>query len=70
MSAQNELIRKGWRVRARGVALYGSIYYVVQQRKWWGWKTWHSELPRSQAIDIMNRLAEDLAKTSPTEGGR
>lgn len=48
----------GFRVRFAWIGSSGNIYYAVQQRRWWGWKTLHENYLIHEARAALKQLCE------------
>lgn len=64
-----ELRRAGWRIRPSWVGDSGTVYYALQQRRWWGWKTWHRKFTRYEAMNALETCARDWP-VQPLEDSR
>lgn len=58
-----------WRVRPSWVGQSGTIYYALQQRRWWGWRTWHKNYTRTEAAQAIKQCEADWPNEKLTDGG-
>ncbi len=52
-----------WRIRPSWIGASGTIYYALQERRWWGWRTWHNQYVYEAACAALKQLESTGSNT-------
>lgn len=58
-----------YRVKLNMIGSYGTVFYDIQERRWWGWKTVAESLGKLQVEAALKELTADWPNSELSHGG-